>query len=235
MIHLAVTPSPLWYADRGTGAVTMVLLTTTLVLGMGTTVRWKSAVWPRFISVPLHQNISLLIVCFLVVHVATAILDPFAKLGLRDALVPFSSWYRPFWLGLGVVAAELTVALVVTSLLRGRIGFRVWRFLHWFSYLAWPAGLLHGLGTGSDARMAWFLWAQAGCVFATWLGLVFWRLSFGWPQRRWARLAAAVLSSLLVVTLGVWVVNGPLAPDWARVAGTPLTLLRAAQGTPPAP
>ncbi len=56
MILLATTPSPLWYADRGTGAVAMVLLTATVVLGMGTTVRWKSPVWPKYISVPLHQN-----------------------------------------------------------------------------------------------------------------------------------------------------------------------------------
>ena len=68
MIELAVTPSPLWYADRGTGAVTMVLLTASVVLGMGTTVRWKSPVWPKYISVPLHQNVSILIIFFLVVE-----------------------------------------------------------------------------------------------------------------------------------------------------------------------
>lgn len=228
MLLLLVNPSPLWYADRGTGAVTMVLLTASVVLGMGTTVRWKSPVWPKYISVPLHQNVSILILCFLVVHVLAAILDPFAKLGLKDALVPFASWYRPLWLGMGVLAAELVVALVVTSLVRKHIGFRLWRFIHWFTYLAWPLGLLHGLGTGSDARMAWFLWAQAACVLATWLAVVFWRLSFGWPRHRWPRLAASMICSAAVVVLVVWVANGPLAADWARVAGTPLTLLQAA-------
>ena len=232
MTVLAVTPSPLWYADRGTGAVTMVLLTASVVLGMGTTVRWKSPLWPKYISVPLHQNVSVLIVCFLVVHVATAILDPFAKLGLKDALVPFSSWYRPLWLGLGVVAAELVAALAISSAVRSHIGFRVWRFIHWFSYVAWPAALLHGLGTGSDVRMAWFLWAQAACVLAAWLALVFWRLSFGWPRHRWPRLAASVVCSLAVVGLAVWMLNGPLAPGWARVAGTPMSLLQLAHPTP---
>jgi sulfoxide reductase heme-binding subunit YedZ len=229
---LAATPSPLWYADRGTGAVTMMLLTASVVLGMGTTVRWKSPVWPRYISVPLHQNVSVLILCFLAVHIAAAILDPFAKLGLKDAFIPFSSWYRPFWLGLGVVAAELVIALALTSAVRKRIGFRLWRSIHWFSYVAWPLGLLHGLGTGSDARMAWFLWAQAACVFAAWLSLVFWRLSFGWPRHRWPRLAASVLTSLAIVTLAVWMLNGPLAPGWAHVAGTPPSLLQAAHPTP---
>jgi hypothetical protein len=108
------------------------------------------------------------------------------------------------------------------------------RFIHWFSYGAWPAGLLHGLGTGSDARVAWFLWAQAACVLAAWLALVFWRLSFGWPRHRWPRLAASVLCSLAVVALAVWVLNGPRAPDWARTAGTPLSLLQTAHPTPTA-
>lgn len=232
MMALAVSPSPLWYIDRGTGAVVMVLLTATVVLGMGTTVRWKSPVWPKFISVPLHQNVSILIVCFLAVHIATALLDPFAKLGLKDALVPFSSWYRPLWLGFGVVAAELVAALVLTSLVRKRIGYKLWRFIHWFSYLAWPLGLLHGLGTGTDAATAWLLWACAACVLATWLALVFWRLSFGWPRHRWPRLAASVLCSLAVVGLAVWMLNGPLAPGWARISGTPISLLQAAHPVP---
>jgi sulfoxide reductase heme-binding subunit YedZ len=218
VIRLATAPSPLWYADRGSGAVTMLLLTAAVVLGLGTTVRWKSAVWPKYISVPLHQNVSLLIVCFMV--------------GLKDALVPFSSWYRPFWLGLGVIAAELVAALVVTSLFRKRIGFRLWRFIHWYAYLAWPLGLLHGLGTGTDARMTWFLWSQAACVFAAWLAIVFWRLSFGWPRHRWPRLGAAVLCSLLVVGLGVWMLNGPLTRTWAVVSGTPISLLQAAHPAP---
>ena len=236
MIALAVTPSPLWYADRASGAVTMLLLTTTVVLGLGTTVRWKSAVWPRYVSVALHQNLSYLVLCFLAVHVATAVLDPFARLGLRDALVPFSSWYRPLWLGLGVVAAELTLALVLTSLVRRRIGFRLWRVIHWFAYAAWPAALLHGLGTGSDARMAWVLWSQGVCVIGAWLALVVWRLAFGWPRHRWLRLWTAVACSLAVVGLAVWFLGGPLTADWAETAGTPIGLLHAAHpAVPPTP
>jgi sulfoxide reductase heme-binding subunit YedZ len=228
VIALAVTPSPLWYADRAAGAVTMLLLTATVVLGLGTTVRWRSAVWPKYVSVALHQNLSYLVLCFLAVHVATAILDPFAKLGPRDALIPFSSWYRPLWLGLGAVAAELVAALALTSVARRYLGYRLWRAIHWLAYAAWPAALLHGLGTGSDARMAWFLWSQGVCVAAAWLALMLWRLAFGWPRHAWLRLGAAVAGSVAVVGLVVWFLNGPLTPDWAQVAGTPISLLREA-------
>lgn len=77
-----------------------------------------------------------------------------------------------------------------------------------------------------------FLWAQAACVLGTWLALVFWRLSFGWPRHRLPRLAASVLCSLAVVGLAVWMLNGPLAPGWARISGTPIALLPAAHPAP---
>ena len=225
---LATTPSPLWFANRGSGAVTMVLLTASVVLGMGTTVRWKSTFWPKYFNAGLHQNVSLIFVFFLVIHVTTAILDPFAKLGLSDALIPFASSYRPFWLGLGVVAAEIAIALILTTAVRRFISYPVWRLIHWLSYASWPLAILHGLGTGSDVRSQWFLWLVAICVLAVWMALITWRLSFGTPSHVWLRLVMAALSSVAVVALAVWVVTGPLQPGWARSAGTPASLLKPA-------
>jgi methionine sulfoxide reductase heme-binding subunit len=233
IIEIAVVPSPLWYVNRGSGAVTMLLLTASVVLGIGTTVRWKSTFWPRYINAGLHRNVSLMFVCFLVVHVAAAILDPFARLGLTDALIPFTSSYRPFWLGLGVVAAELAVALLLTTAVRGLIGYRTWRVIHWLSYVSWPLALLHGLGTGSDIHVWWFQWLEGACVLAVWAALISWRLAFDAPRNVWPRLVAAGLSSILVVALVVWVVNGPLQPGWARIAGTPPTLLKTAPTATP--
>jgi hypothetical protein len=43
----------------------------------------------------------------------------------------------------------------------------------------------------------------------------------------------AGLSSVLVVALVVWIVNGPMQPGWARTAGTPPTLLKTAPTATP--
>jgi sulfoxide reductase heme-binding subunit YedZ len=211
----------------------MVLLTASVVLGMGTTVRWKSAFWPRYFNVGLHRNVSLLFVCFLAVHITAAILDPFAKLGLNDALIPFTSRYRPLWLGLGVVAAEIAIALILTTAVRDLISYGAWRLIHWLSYLSWPLAVLHGLGTGSDVHSWWFLWLEAACVLAVWVALISWRLSFGTPPHAWPRLVAAALSSVALVALVVWIVNGPLQPGWARISGTPPSLLKPAPTATP--
>ena len=145
----------LWYLTRGSGAVTLVLLTVSMSLGIAGTFRWRSSLLPRFSVAALHRNLTLLAVVFLGVHVVTSVADVYAPVGFKDVFVPFTSAYRPFWLGLGALAGDLLLALIVTSLLRVRLGLRTWRWTHWFAYACWPLALFHSLGTGSDPRAGW--------------------------------------------------------------------------------
>jgi len=156
----------LWYATRGAGVVSLLLLTGVVVLGVLSVQRFEMAGWPRFLTVGLHRNVSLLAVVFLALHILTAAVDPFTHLGWVPAVIPFGSYYRTFWLGLGTIAAELMAAIVVTSLVRGWIGARVWRLVHWLAYAAWPVAVLHGIGTGTDAGSLWLLAIQALCALA---------------------------------------------------------------------
>jgi DMSO/TMAO reductase YedYZ heme-binding membrane subunit len=156
----------LWYATRGTGVVALLLLTGTVLLGLLGPLRTASPRWPRFVVGGLHRNLSLLAVAFVGVHVATSVLDTYAGIGWWDAIVPFGSVYRPFWLGLGAVAFDLLLAVVVTSLLRGRLRYRWWRAVHLLSYACWPLAIVHGWGTGTDAGGGWVLALTIGCLAA---------------------------------------------------------------------
>lgn len=219
--------------------MSLLLLTAVVVLGIATTTRREGKIWPRFLSARLHRNLSLTALVFLELHIATAVLDPFAHLRLQDAVIPFASSYRPLWLGLGVIAAELVIALAITSALRSHISYRVWRALHWVAYACWPLALMHGAGTGSDVRTSWFTVLDVTCVGVVFVALVGWRLVHGWPRAAAFRLSVAVGSGLAVVAFTLWMANGPLAPGWARAAGTPADLIRSgttAQGpVPPSP
>ena len=187
----------------------------------------------------MHRNVTLLAVAFIGVHVATIVLDGFAPVGWKDAVIPFASSYRAVWLGLGAVAFDLMVAVIITSLLRVRVGARTWRAVHWLSYPLWALAVLHGLGTGTDTHGAVFLIANASCVAAV-LGAVVWR-SFLPGTRPVARRAVLSLVAVLPFALLVWLVVGPLAAGWARRAGTPAALLAgssssgAATAAPPEP
>ena len=184
----------LWYATRGAGTVSLVLLSAVVALGLLARARVDAPGWPRFLTVALHRDLSLLALVFLALHIVTAVVDPFTHLGITAATVPFGSYYRTVWLGLGTIAVELTVAVVATSLLRHRIGARAWRGVHWLAYAAWPLALLHGLGTGTDAFTRWMLGITVVCV-ATVLGAAAWRvLSPGDPLGA-ERRAAAVTAS----------------------------------------
>ena len=210
----------LWYFTRGTGAVSIVLLTLSVVLGVVDVRRWSAWHVPRFVIDGLHRTVSLLVVAFVLVHVVTAALDTFAPVTLIDAVVPFGSAYRPVWLGLGAVAFDLLLALVITSLLRARLGARAWRNVHWLAYACWPVALLHGLGTGSDVRPGWMLWLSVACAAAV-AAAVIARAAETFPAAATAAAGVAVAG----LALAVWLPSGPLAKGWARAAGTPKSIL----------
>lgn len=155
-----------WYAMRGTGVVTLVLFTLTVVLGLLNRSRAASTRWPRFVIDRLHRNASLLALVFLALHVATAVTDQWVSISFADAVIPFQGSYRPFWVGLGAVALDLLLALVLTSLIRVRLGVKLWRALHWLAYLAWPFAVLHGIGIGTDAGRPWMAGTDVICIAA---------------------------------------------------------------------
>ncbi len=163
----------LWYTTRGTGAVTLILLTGVVVLGILGVRRFETAGWPRFLTTALHENLALTALVLLAVHIVTAVVDPFTSLGWVPVLIPFGSYYRTFWLGLGTIAFELFVALIVTSLVRDRLGPVVWKTIHWFAYACWPIALLHGIGTGTDAGSAWLVTIQVLCALAVLISVGF--------------------------------------------------------------
>ena len=155
-----------WYVTRGSGLVALVLLTIAFVLGIPTARSTDRRVAPRLVVQLLHRNASLLAVVFLAVHVATTVADSFVRIRIVDAFVPFISGYRTLWLGLGTIALDLMLAIVVTSLLRERLSYRTWRTVHLAAYGCWPIALLHGLEIGTDAGFAWMRWAVVGCAAA---------------------------------------------------------------------
>jgi predicted ferric reductase len=216
-VHVSFQGPGLWYATRATGLVAFLLLTLCVVLGLVTVVRFTTAKLPRFVTVGLHRNTSLLAVVFLALHVLTTVVDSYTSIALSAAFIPFSSHYRTFWLGLGAVASDLLLALIVTSLVRLRLGFRSWRMIHWLAYVCWPVALVHALGTGTDPATPWMSAMAVLCVACV-VCAIGWRLANGWPARRGLRLGVAAATVAAVLALAAWAWSGPLAPHWSQRA-----------------
>ena len=165
----------LWYTTRAAGLVTLLLLTASVLLGVLTAGRFSSERWPRFLTTGLHRNISLLVVVFLALHIGTTVFDTYVSIPVTAVFVPFISSYKTFWLGLGAIALDLLLALIVTSLVRSRLGYRSWRRVHWLAYACWPIGLAHGLGIGTDRDTIW-VFALTICCAAAVAAAAAWRL-----------------------------------------------------------
>ncbi|WP_314145853.1 ferric reductase-like transmembrane domain-containing protein [uncultured Leifsonia sp.] len=176
----------MWALGRGSGVVALVLLTASLWLGIVTRSGRPLPGLPRFSVTLVHRNLALLSVVFVGLHILTLLADPYAKLTALDTVVPFLGTTKPFWLGLGTVAVDLMLAVVLTALLRRWIGRRVFKAVHWASYAMWPVAIAHTLGTGTDASAGWLLLLSGACLLVVVIA-VLWRLSARFVESAAAR------------------------------------------------
>ncbi|HEY5178979.1 MAG TPA: ferric reductase-like transmembrane domain-containing protein [Dermatophilaceae bacterium] len=160
------TGTALWYASRATGVVCLVLFSVVAILGIMVNRQGRLPGLPRFVVTGLHRNLSLLTVAFLGMHIVTAIADGYVHIPLLSTIVPFTSGYERFWIGLGTVAVDLMVAVIVTSLLRDRLAPAVWRSVHWLSYVSYPVAVVHSMGASKDLQSGWLLALTMTSVFA---------------------------------------------------------------------
>ncbi|MGW1800120.1 ferric reductase-like transmembrane domain-containing protein [Streptomyces sp. NPDC001984] len=214
---LAAGPSPLWFATRAGGTIALILLTATVVLGITVGGQYAPKRIARFEISALHRNLSLLTLAFLVLHVLTTVADTYVNVTLLDVVLPFASAYRTLWLGLGAVAFDLLLAVLLTTAVRLRLGVRRWKAVHWLAYGSWPLALFHAAGTGTDTKVSLQLLLYAACLLAV-LASVWWRLYRAGPGRLSMRLAAGAATALVPVVLIAFLTTGPLRPGWAQRA-----------------
>jgi sulfoxide reductase heme-binding subunit YedZ len=214
----------LWYFTRSAGLVALIALTASIVVGVVASIGWTTERWPRFLSQSVHRNLSLFCLGLVAIHVITTVGDGYVPIGFLDAFIPFRSPYRPIWIGLGALTLDLMIAVLITSALRHRIGFRSWRFVHWLAYLCWPIALFHGLGSGTDAPLPVVLAVNAACAAAV-LAAVACRLISGRAFSVRQRAVATIGTVVLTLAAIVFAALGPLRPGWAHRSGTSPALL----------
>jgi methionine sulfoxide reductase heme-binding subunit len=167
-VHLSSNPA-IWYAIRASGVIAFVLLTCTVLVGVGLAGKVRLTRWPRFTVDALHRYLGTLFWVFLGVHILTTAVDSYVSLSIADIVIPFASSYRSFGLGLGIVATELLLALALVNRLRDKLSYRFWRRAHYLNFAVWVGSTLHGIYTGSDSLV--LLYAAAITFVAAALGL----------------------------------------------------------------
>ena len=224
-LALAASGRTMWYLTRGSGVVTLLLLTASMCLGnRGTLCDVRTRRLPRFTVAALHRNLTLLAVVFLGVHVVTTLADSYTPIGWKDAFVPFLSPYRPIWLGLGALALDLSARPGDHEPLAGplrpsRLAPRPLARLRVLAACAacTPSGPAATRAPAGSRLLAAV--SVAAVMLAVAARLIRGRAVSG---RRLALGGAALVVALVG---GAWYRGGPGATGWAARAGTPATLL----------
>ena len=150
-----MTSEALWALGRGTGITALAFMTLSVALGIATRSGRPLVVLPRFAVADVHRFAALAGTLLVALHVGLLFFDPYAQLRVVDFVVPFLGYYRPLWQGLGTLAVDLLLVVIVTSLLRHRIGLRAFRVVHWANFVLWPIALAHAIGNGTDSGRIW--------------------------------------------------------------------------------
>ena len=153
-----------WIASRASGTAALLLSSVAVCVGL---LFGAKLVKGRPMLRHLHEALSLATIVALVVHAGALLGDGYLSPSLADVTIPFVSDYRRGWTSLGIVAGWALILLGLSYYVRDRLGVQRWRRLHRFTALAWIAGVVHGLGEGTDAGQAWFLAAAAIVVLPT--------------------------------------------------------------------
>jgi predicted ferric reductase len=160
-----------WMVARAGGFTSYVLLAGAVIIGLALSLHWLGTRWPRLINSELHNHLTILSLVFLAVHVVAVLIDPYTAFSPLEVLVPFVSAYRTLWMGLGIVALYLGMAIGLSTWLRPRIGYALWRKLHTLTLGIFALATVHGVFTGTDSGDLW-AWAIYGASVSL-VGILF--------------------------------------------------------------
>jgi len=225
-----------WFAARASGLTAYVLATGSVLFGLASATRAGDQKPGLGVVTDVHRALSLLTLVAIGGHVLFLGLDSYARFGPLDLLVPFASWYRPTWTGLGVLAGYLAVAVFVSFYIRAWIGYRAWRVFHLVSFGVFGLGTIHGVLSGTDSSTLLASTIYAAAVASVGLMGAYRLLRGSGRQPAWAfeessgnlgatRAVLAVVVLFAALVLPLWVFNQAAAntPSTARpaaVAGT---------------
>lgn len=152
------------------GVLALAGLTGTAVMGLVCADRLLLTPRRRVLWQAAHRSLALVSCGFLLAHVVLQ--AAFTRISPAQLLLPLGVDAA---VAAGIIATDLLLVVVVTSLYRGRFsGTRyawVWRSVHLGAYLCWPLAIVHGL-TAGRAAPGWVLVCYLLCLFAVAAALV---------------------------------------------------------------
>ncbi len=144
-----------WLLARVGGIISYLLLSFSVILGLCTSLHLTDRFLHRAKVVHLHKILSLSTLVFVILHVAGLLLDSYIGISLLESLIPFSTKFQPLWTGIGTLGFYGIGAIVISFYLASRLGYKIWRAVHYLSFVLFFSSFLHGILIGSDSHSLW--------------------------------------------------------------------------------
>lgn len=147
-----------WLLIRASGITAWGLLTAVVVWGILLRTRVLGRVASPQGLLVMHRWLSALALGFLFLHMGLLLIDPAVQFTPTQLLIPFTSTWQPFAVGLGTIALWMLIPVSVMGRLRTRLGKagNAWfRRTHLIAYAAWPVATAHYVLAGTDAITQW--------------------------------------------------------------------------------
>jgi len=145
-----MTSQTWWYVARSAGMVAWAMLALSVFWGVALSSRLLGKKPKPIWMLDLHRFIGGLAVVFSIIHVAALVADGYVTITVINVLVPFTGTYHVSAVAWGIVALYLLIAVEVTSLLRRRLGKRLWRAIHSLSFPLLLMSTVHLFLVGTD-------------------------------------------------------------------------------------
>jgi predicted ferric reductase len=153
----------LWTTSRALAVTAFVALWFDVVFGLLVSTRAADRVLARAHSVDVHRALSSVALGLTFAHAALLLGDRTVRFDVLSVLVPFASRYRPWAVTAGVLSAYAAALVHGSFALRGRLGAKTWRRMHYLSFAVYLSALAHGITAGSDTGS----WAMRGMYLAS--------------------------------------------------------------------
>jgi hypothetical protein len=142
----------IWLAGRATGITAYLLLTGLVSLGLILSHPTNQSTWKLSKRIfPWHENLFVFVVAFLVAHVVSIILDPWAGVGVAGSFIPGLSAYRSAPVALGTLGLYAALISGITGRWTRLLPQGLWLKIHRFSLVAWVMSWMHGILAGTDS------------------------------------------------------------------------------------
>jgi predicted ferric reductase len=142
-----------WYMARAGGIVSYLLLWLSVIWGLVLSTKIMHNLVPAPLAYGLHEFLSLATMLFVMAHAVVLLGDNYIGFNLFHLTVPFLAPYEPLWTGLGTLGFYLATVLTGSFYIRQQIGQRVWRILHYLTFVAYILALVHGVMAGTDSGL----------------------------------------------------------------------------------